>query len=270
MRYDTLFASDVRGVNTLAQAARIRATPLIGPPSAPGILLGRFRYDEKRFVSGRLSRAENPCGESPGPKYALPSTFLAAVKPVRPRAQLNAVLPRSNASAVLLAQSQRGNGSARPDTAASGWGSERADEASVPHVVIGCDRARIRPASASVVRRYSSSTYDCAAPPTFKRMAVATAGTSTARASSAVYEQPSQAATPRVTHSQTPGHTPRQTLRQTPSQLDGSGAQPLAASWRSASAVGSYSIGISIGGPGRAPPLRSAFVQPFGNNKASC
>ncbi|KAG8458270.1 hypothetical protein KFE25_001562 [Diacronema lutheri] len=234
--YDTLEMSDRRGVNPLRVAAARRASPAMGAPAKPARVCGRYRDDEKRFISGRMARGNAIFSElGPGPAYALPSTYLAALKPLHPRAQLQAILPRSSSQALSPQQLDR---PARPPRA------EQAPlHSAAQHVSIGSERRRVRPASAATVRRYSMYGFEHdVVPPTFRR--------------------PESARLARSASSAAALGTHGAAARARPQSANGA---PLA--WRAAAVRGCHSTGVKLDPPGRSEPLRSAFVQPYGLNR---
>jgi hypothetical protein len=263
--YDTR-GLDKRCVNTLAAAAALRANPLMGPPGAKGVYHRRFREDEARHVSARMARANCFSAIGPGPQYLLPSTYIAVAKPLYQRAHIQQFLPRSNAAHApqgpgKLPQQRPQSASTMPRSASN-------------QTIIGCARPRIRPASASHARRYSAYGSPHPVPaPSFRRPVSEQLAQSP--------PPPAQLQADGAVDGERDINRARQPLaaRQPASMLASAGApsnqrrarpqsaSPPVVAWRTANVRGSHTTGIKLSPPGMAPPLRSAFVQPYGLNK---
>lgn len=225
--YDTLDVLDRRGMSTMRPASTRRAIPLMGPPGAPGRVNARYVEDEKIFFSERMERGRGTAGAfGPGP-FALPPTYLLAAKMVQPRSPVQKIRPRSNKPieprhAQLPPRKQEGR-------------SQEAAPQVVAQTIIGSERQRIRPASASTVRRYSAYAFPHEVEvPHFRTSAQPSARTRPQSAAPAV----------RVWS-----------------------ATPAVQVWRSSAVHGASSTGVKINPRGLSQPMRSAFVQPYGMNR---
>lgn len=242
--YDTLNASDRRAVNPLRAAVCGRGLPAMGKPAEPARVFGRYREDEKRFYSARATRAlASSSDASPGPAYALPSTFLAAATLLPPRAQLQAIRPRSNeqprASQPWLAPHGRWP---KPATASE-------------QVVIGCERARARQPASATLRRYAAYAFphDVHVPDFRASM---TARPQTVSGAGGPGSAGAAAAAAAVVDARAKGRSRAQSASR-PGSVQ---------AWRVTAIHKASSTGVKLNPPGRSLPLRSAFIQPHGTN----
>lgn len=262
--YDTLQLRSYRWESNFAQAYVRRETPMMGKPRRPSARVGRYHEDEVRYVSRRIAA---PPALTPA-AYTLPSTFVAEPRPPRPRPQIQRHTLRHTPKEAERAGAGAGAPRPRPRSAAAAW-----PPTALEQPIVGSERRRIRPASASTVRQYSSySTQLETRPPSFPRPPLKPPPSTPAeeqpsaqpvknRRPMSARAGPAAAAPSAGADGRSPARRPRPR----------SATAAPASYWRVAS-IGGYGTSSTVIGPpprvhGEVHPLRSAFVQPYGPNK---
>jgi len=255
--YDTLYVHDRRGRNPTLDAARQRPTPAWGPPRGASIIHYRHREDEIRYHSRRMAVAREPMGPGPG-MFMAPSTFIATAKVIHSRRPVQKHLPRSNPPAPPSPPSRSTPylADAPPELLQRPVAAYPPSASVQP--IIGSERPRIRPASANRARQYSSY------------------GLEQGVASNAFRRPLSASATPSWDLSTQEGVARRQPPRPQSARLSSVRDRHVRPAWpqsagrvvhRCAPLENCTTTGVKFDPPGRAPPLRSAFIQPYGPNR---
>lgn len=149
LAYDQMNAPDRYGRQLITATARARSLPVFGTGQPPARVRGRTRAAEVLYPgSRRLSdaMAQGKGLATPGPAYALPSTFVPIARPKSRPAQIQTHALRCNL-ANEADRERRSRIEARHRRAALAE--------NVRQPLLGMERPRTRPATAGVCRSYS-------------------------------------------------------------------------------------------------------------------